>query len=202
MRDRQTVVLSLPTDVQDAILPGAIPPLTLPPAPAPMHPDPASVRRLADALLNAQRPLVLAGRGAVISGAEGALTALAERSGALLATSVCGHGLFAGDPWSVGISGGFSSPAADELICESDLIIAFGASLTHWTTKRGKLIAPGAAVAQIDIDASRLGYQMPVQHAIQADARVTAEALLAELDRRGAGPRPGSAPRSHAQAHA
>src|SRR5947209_8671678 len=35
LRDRQTVVLSLPTDVQDAILPGAIPPLTLPPAPAP-----------------------------------------------------------------------------------------------------------------------------------------------------------------------
>src|SRR5205085_12082182 len=143
MRDRQTVVLSLPTDVQDAILPGTLPPLALPPAPDPMHPDPASVRRLADALLNAQRPLVLAGRGAVISGAEGALTALAERSGALLATSVCGHGLFAGDPWSVGISGGFSSPVADELICESDLIIAFGASLTHWTTKRGKLIAPG-----------------------------------------------------------
>jgi thiamine pyrophosphate-dependent acetolactate synthase large subunit-like protein len=191
MRDRQTVVLSLPTDVQDAILPGTLPPLALPPAPDPMHPDPASVRRLADALLSAQRPLVLAGRGAVLSGAEGALTALAERNGALLATSVCGHGLFAGDPWSVGISGGFSSPAADELIRESDLIIAFGASLTHWTTKRGKLIAPGAAVAQVDIDASRLGYQMPVQHAIQADARVTAETLLAELDRRGGGPRPG-----------
>jgi thiamine pyrophosphate-dependent acetolactate synthase large subunit-like protein len=191
MRDRQTVVLSLPTDVQDAPFAGAIPPLTLPPAPGPMHPDPASVRRLADALEGAQRPLVLAGRGAVISGAEQALTALAERSGALLATSVCGHGLFAANPWSVGISGGFASPAADELIPESDLIIAFGASLTHWTTKRGKLIAPGAVVAQVDIDASRLGYQMPVQHAIQADARVAAETLLAELERRGGTPRQG-----------
>ena len=69
--------------------------------------------------------------------------AIAERTGALLATSICGHGLFAGNPWSVGISGGFASPAADELISESDLILAFGASLTHWTTKRGKLIAPG-----------------------------------------------------------
>jgi thiamine pyrophosphate-dependent acetolactate synthase large subunit-like protein len=198
MRDRHTVVLSLPTDVQDAPFASAVPPLALPPVPAPMHPDPASVRRLADALASAQRPLILAGRGAVISGAEGALAALAAHSGALLATSVCGHGLFAGDPWSVGISGGFSSPAADELISESDLIIAFGASLTHWTTKRGKLIGPGAAVAQVDIDASRLGYQMPVQHAIQADARVTAETLLAELDRRGAGPRPG---RRHETTH-
>jgi thiamine pyrophosphate-dependent acetolactate synthase large subunit-like protein len=191
LRDRQTVVLSLPTDVQDAPFAGAIPPLTLPPAPGPMHPDPASLRRLADALQHARRPLILAGRGAVISGAEQALTALAERSGALLATSVCGHGLFAGNPWSVGISGGFSSPAADELISQSDLIIAFGASLTHWTTKRGKLIAAGAVVAQIDIEGSRLGYQMPVQHAIQADARVTAAALLTELDRQGGGARQG-----------
>jgi thiamine pyrophosphate-dependent acetolactate synthase large subunit-like protein len=184
LRDRQTVVLSLPTDVQDAPFPGKVTPLALPPAPGPLHPDPASVRRLADALASAERPLILAGRGAVIADAEAALIALAERTGALLATSICGHGLFAGSPWSVGISGGFASPAADELICESDLIVAFGASLTHWTTKRGKLIAPGAAVAQVDVEAAKLGYQMPVQHAIHADARVTAEAILAELDRR------------------
>jgi thiamine pyrophosphate-dependent acetolactate synthase large subunit-like protein len=191
MRDRHTVVLSLPTDVQDAPIASAIAPLTLPPAPDPMHPDPASVRRMVDALEGAKRPLILAGRGAVIAGAEEALTALAEGGGALLATSVCGHGLFTGNPWSVGISGGFASPAASELIRQSDLIIAFGASLTHWTTKRGKLIAPDAVVAQVDIDASRLGYQMPVQHAIQADARVTAEALLVELERRGHSPRQG-----------
>ena len=191
LRDRQTVVLSLPTDVQDAPFPGKVTPLALPPAPGPLHPDPASVRRLAEALSRAERPLILAGRGAVLSGAETALMALAGRCGALLATSICGHGLFAGDPWSVGISGGFASLAADELISESDLIIGFGASLTHWTTKRGKLIAPGAVVAQVDVDAAKLGYQMPVQHAIHADARVTAEAILAELDTRAIGPRTG-----------
>src|SRR5262245_7134777 len=181
LRDRQTVVLSLPTDVQDAPVAGNVPPLALAPAPSPLHPDPASVRRLAEALGRAARPRILAGRGAVISDAEDALTALADRTGALLATTVCGHGLFAANPWSLGISGGFSSPAADELIKESDLIVAFGASLTDWTTKRGRLIAPGAVVAQVDIDPTRLGYQRPVRHAVHADARVTAEALLAEL---------------------
>jgi thiamine pyrophosphate-dependent acetolactate synthase large subunit-like protein len=181
LRDRQTVVLSLPTDVQDTSFAGNVPPLALAPSPGPLHPDPASVRRLAEAFGRAERPVILAGRGAVISGAEGALPALADRTGALLATTVCGHGLFARDPWSLGISGGFSSPAADELIGESDLIVAFGASLTDWTTKRGKLIAPGAVAAQVDIDATRLGYQRPVQHAVHADARVMAEALLAEL---------------------
>ena len=191
LRDRQTVVLSLPTDVQDAPFSGQITPFALPSAPGPLYPDPGSVHRLADALASAARPLILAGRGAVIAGAEAALVALAERTGALLATSICGHGLFAGNPWSVGISGGFASPAADELISESDLIIGFGASLTQWTTKRGKLIAPSAVVAQVDVEAGKIGYQMPIQHAVHADARVAAEAILAELDRRAMASRTG-----------
>jgi thiamine pyrophosphate-dependent acetolactate synthase large subunit-like protein len=189
LRDRQTVVLSMPQDVQNAVLPSNLPPLELPPAPGRLHPDPTAIARLADALVRARRPLVLGGRGAVIADAEAVLAALADRIGALVATSVCGHGLFAGNPWSVGISGGFSSPVADELISESDLIVSFGASLTQWTTKKGKLIAPGAVIAQVDVDAAKLGYQMPVQHAVQGDAKITAETLLAELDRRDTGPK-------------
>jgi thiamine pyrophosphate-dependent acetolactate synthase large subunit-like protein len=186
MRDRQTVVLSLPLDVQDARLNGANAPLELTPLPGRVQPDQKEVRRLAEALSRAKRPLILAGRGAVLSDAEGALVALADRLDALLATSICGHGLFAESPWSVGISGGFSSPVADELISESDFILGFGVSLTQWTTKKGKLIARGATVAQIDIEAPKLGYQMPVQFAVLGDARATAEALLAELGHKGA----------------
>jgi thiamine pyrophosphate-dependent acetolactate synthase large subunit-like protein len=185
LRDRQTVVLSLPLDVQHAPLASNLPPLELPPAPGRLYPDPQAVQRLADAYARAQRPLIIGGRGAVLSDAEPALVALADRVGALLATSVCGHGLFSGNPWSVGISGGFSSPIADELIAESDFILAFGASLTQWTTKKGKLIAPGAVVGQVDIEVPKLGYQMPLQLAVHGDARATAEAVLTELDRRG-----------------
>ncbi|HZC54480.1 MAG TPA: thiamine pyrophosphate-binding protein [Xanthobacteraceae bacterium] len=192
LRDRQTVVLSMPLDVQNALLATNLPPLELPPAPGRLHPDPQAINDLAEAFAHARRPLILGGRGAVISDAESALIALADRTGALLATSVCGHGLFVQSPWSVGISGGFSSPAADELIAESDFILGFGASFTQWTTKKGKLIAPGAVVAQVDIEATKLGYQQAVQYAVQGDARTTAEALLAELDRRGVtAPRPG-----------
>jgi acetolactate synthase I/II/III large subunit len=191
LRERQTVVLSLPLDVQHAPLASNLPPLELPPSGGRLHPDPRAVKALADTLSQAQRPLILGGRGAVIADAEAALTDLAEHTGALLATSVCGHGLFSGNPWSLGISGGFSSPIADELIADSDCILAFGASLTSWTTKRGKLIAPGAMVAQVDVETGKLGYQMPVQIAVHGDAQATAEALLAELDRRGAKPRPG-----------
>src|SRR5262245_10231849 len=185
MRDRQTVVLSLPLDVQDAPAPLSNSPLKLPLAAGRIHPDPAAVRRLADVILRSKRPLVLGGRGAVISGAEPALVALAARTGALVPTSGCGHGLFASSPWSLGISGGFSSPIADELIAESDLILAFGASLTAWTTKKGKLIAPDATMVQIDIESTKLGYHTPVQHAVLGDAKAVAEDLLMELERCG-----------------
>ena len=185
LRDRQTVVFSLPLDVQHAPLASNLPPLELPPAPGRLYPDPQAVQRLAEALARAQRPLILGGRGAVMSDAEPALVALADRVGALLATSVCGHGLFSGNPWSVGISGGFSSPVADELIAESDFILGFGASFTQWTTKKGKLIAPGAVVAQVDIEVPKLGYQMPVQHRGARRRQGDGGGLLAELDRRG-----------------
>jgi len=185
MRDRQTVVLSLPLDVQDSPAPLSNSPLGLPPPASRMHPEPAAVRRLVDVILQSRCPLVLGGRGAVVSDAEGALVALADRIGSLLATTVCGHGLFADNPWSLGISGGFSSPIADELIAGSDLILAFGASLTAWTTKKGKLIAPDATMIQIDIESGKLGYHTPVQHAVLADVKAAAEELLAELERRG-----------------
>ncbi|MGA7040447.1 MAG: thiamine pyrophosphate-binding protein [Pseudolabrys sp.] len=186
MRDRQTVVLSLPLDVQDATVNGSNESIELDPMPGRLQPDQNDIRRLVEAMWRAKRPLILAGRGAVVSDAEKPLIALADQLGALLATSICGHGLFADNPWSVGISGGFSSPVADELISESDFILGFGVSFTQWTTKKGKLIARGATVAQIDIEAPKLGYQMPVQFAVLGDAKATAEALLAELDRRGA----------------
>ncbi len=185
LRDRQTVVLSLPLDVQHAPISSNLPALQLPPPPGRLYPDPSAVAQLADAIGRAKRPLIIGGRGAVISGAEEALLKLGEKTGALLATSVCGHGLFSGNPWSLGICGGFSSPAGDELIREADLILSFGASLTQWTTKRGHIINPKAVVAQIDVEGGKLGYQMPVNIGVQGDARVSAELLAKELEQRG-----------------
>ena len=180
--ERRTVVLMLPLDVQDdacASTDGSL----VPPADVPA-PAPAAVAALADLLQSAQRPLLLAGRGAVLSGAEAALERLAERTGALLATSAMGHGLFAGHPWNLGISGGFASPLAAELLPQADAIVAFGSRLTRWTTRQGGLIGPEARVAQVDVEVEALGANAPVDLAVLGDARATAEAGLAELERR------------------
>ena len=85
-----------------------------------------------------------------------------------------GHGLFAGSPWSVGISGGFASPLAARLIAQSDLVLAFGASLTRWTTRDGALIGADAKVVQIDLEPDAPG----VHVGVVGDAAATAQALL------------------------
>jgi thiamine pyrophosphate-dependent acetolactate synthase large subunit-like protein len=77
LRERQTVVLSMPLDVQHAPLTSNLPPLELPPAPGRLHPDPRAIVALANALQHAQRPLILGGRGTVIADAEAALTGAA-----------------------------------------------------------------------------------------------------------------------------
>ena len=89
----------------------------------------------------AERPVIVAGRGAVLAGAGPALRALGERTGALLATSAVANGLFRGDPFDLGIAGGFASPLAARLLAESDVVVAFGAALNQWTTRHGALVA-------------------------------------------------------------
>src|SRR5438132_3378346 len=180
--ERRTVLFSLPLDVQAAEAPWAQ--VTVPDRPA-VAPAPEEVRPVADVLAEARAPLILAGRGAVLAGAGPALEALGARTGALLATSANGHGLFAGNAWNLGISGGFAPATAARLLREADVVLAVGASVNMWTTRHGELIGPEARVAQIDVDRDAIGAHRPVDLAVIADARLAAEALTAELDRRG-----------------
>lgn len=184
MRDRHTVVLSVPVDILDAPLPHRAKDRPLSLRSTTGAPDPASLVAVADAVIDAQRPLILAGRGAVVAKAKQDLVELGDEIGALMATSAAGHGLFADEVWSLGISGGFASPAALELIPQSDLILGFGVSFTHWTTRKRQLIGKETKLIQIDSDASQLEINQPVDYAIIGDARLTAQLLLSELRRR------------------
>ncbi|WID99858.1 thiamine pyrophosphate-binding protein (plasmid) [Bosea vestrisii] len=176
IRERRTVVLSMPQDIlQSPAPPVAIRLLERQP---PAEPDSGLVQEVAQRLVAAKRPLILAGRGAVIADAGQILGQLAAEVDALLATTARAHGLFANEPWSVGIMGGFSPPAMAELIRQSDTVVGFGATFTHWTTQAGRLIASDATVIQIDSDVSRLGCQRGVDIALLGDARVTAEKIL------------------------
>jgi thiamine pyrophosphate-dependent acetolactate synthase large subunit-like protein len=171
--NRRTVVLSVPLDVQAAEAePARIEPL---PPTVPFRPGKYATRQLADLLNAAQRPVFIAGRGAVPH--RKALRDLALRCGALLATSAVAKGAFAGDPFDLGISGGFATPLAAELISGADLIIAWGCSLTMWTTRHGTLIGEHTTVAQVDDDESALGSNRPIDVGVHGDVGETARSL-------------------------
>jgi thiamine pyrophosphate-dependent acetolactate synthase large subunit-like protein len=184
-QEQRTVVLSLPLDVQAQPAPEGLPPLPEVAARAAVRPDAASVAALAGVLAAARRPVFIGGRGARESAAE--LRLLADRCGALLATSAVAHGLFAADPWSLGISGGFATPLATELIGAADVVVAWGCALTMWTTRHGRLLHPDAAVVQIDREQAALGAHHPVELGVLGDVARTAEDVRAAL---GAGGHP------------
>ena len=178
--ERRTLLVSLPLEVQAAECPpptGLVPPS----GPMPRAPNPTRVETLGGWLAAADRPLLLAGRGAVLSGARASLERLAEQTGALLATSAVADGLFAGNPWCVGISGGFASPLGAELIEASDLVVAFGASMNMWTTRRGHLISPTTRLAQVDVDEGAVGAHRQVDLGLRGDSAATADALIGVL---------------------
>jgi thiamine pyrophosphate-dependent acetolactate synthase large subunit-like protein len=182
--ERRPVVLMLPIDIQPqpSMSPNPSQP-PLPPMPAPA-PNPAAIEDVTDLLAGARRPAIIAGRGAVLADARDELEAVGQLTGAILATSAPANGLFTGLPYNLGISGGFASPFAAELLPQADAVLVTGASVNHWTTRHGALIAPDARVVQLDIDARAIGRNHPADVAVVGDARASVRALAEELERR------------------
>ena len=181
-----TVVLGLPLDEQGAEVTNE--PVEVVEVSVAADPEAAELAPLIEALRDARRPVFIAGRGAarVPSAASRAtLVRLADRCGALLATSAAAKGLFAGEPWDLDVSGGFASPLAAELIADADVIVAWGCSLNMWTTRHGRLIPADATVVRIDHDLGALDQPLiaPAAHDIRVrgDVRRVAELMLAQL---------------------
>src|SRR5271169_6986263 len=99
--ERRPVVLSVPLDLQKEAfpyLPDYTPSTDLLPRQQVVMPDPALVDEVVHMVSEAERPVVIGGRGAIWSGAKESLETLAEETGALLATTLLGKGLFDGNP--------------------------------------------------------------------------------------------------------
>lgn len=139
---------------------------------------------------SAKRPVVLAGRGAVASGARNELIALSERLAAPLATSLLAKDFFRGHPSDIGICGNLSHSVASTAIGEADCIIAFGASLNVLTAFHGEITA-GKKIVQVDVDPGAFGSYTRVDEAVAGDARTVAAAMNAALDAVGHQPTTG-----------
>ncbi|GAA2902269.1 thiamine pyrophosphate-binding protein [Microbacterium esteraromaticum] len=179
---RVPVVLAIPYDVA-SLEAGPVAE-----APAPRIPEPLAPRgefadgmldEIAHALISAERPFLLAGRGAWLAGASDALGALAEKTGALTASTALGRGVFPDTRYDLGVTGGFGADGAMQLVRDADVAVVFGASLNQFTMRFGELFAPGTRVFQIDV--APAATHAHVGGFVRADARVAAEALVERI---------------------
>ncbi|MBI1200215.1 MAG: pyruvate oxidase [Phenylobacterium sp.] len=135
------------------------------------------VDRAAEVLNACERPVILAGRGALGCTAE--LRAVAERLGAPIAKPLLGKGAFPDDdPLCIGGVGLLGTQPSEHALANCDGLLIVGSSFPYieFYPRPGK-----ARAVQIDLDPERIGLRYPVEVGLVADTKSALDALLPKL---------------------
>ena len=149
------------------------------------RPSADAVSRAARKLVEAKRPVIVAGGGAVSSGAQAELLAVAQHLNAPVATTINGKGAIAEiSCYSLGVMGGNGArPYASQIVGEADLVLFVGCKVNYVDTDNWR--APSRArppiSLQIDIDPAEIGNNYPVEEGLCGDARLASADLLEAL---------------------
>ena len=137
-----------------------------------------SIRQAAESILGSERPVILAGGGAVSSGAVKQIEALAERLGCPVVTTLNGKGILdERSPFSLGHG---RTRRARAILSRSDLMIAVGCRFTEVFTASGTIPIP-KRIIQIDIDPKQIATNYPVELGIVGDAQTVLEAIVSSI---------------------
>ncbi len=144
------------------------------------HPDPPAteLRRAARLVNRAERPVILAGHGILISGAMTAVRDIAERGQIPVAMTLLGIGSVPADhPLNMGMMGMHGESWVNQAIQEADLLLAFGMRFDDRVTGQLARYAPKARKVHIDIDPAEFNKNVRVDVALAGDL----DAVLARL---------------------
>jgi acetolactate synthase-1/2/3 large subunit len=177
------VLIDLPKDVQNAVaeidfsdkieIRGYKPP---------SDPHPLQIKKAAELLVKAEKPLILAGGGVITANASPELLQIAELLMAPVATTFMGKGAFPEiHPLSLGNIGMHGNPVANKLLLETDVLLAVGTRFSDRSTARLDSFCPVAKKIHIDIDAAEIGKNISVDVPIVGDAKVSLKALYDSL---------------------
>ncbi len=181
------VLVDLPKDVLQA--PGLFeyPRVALLPTYKPtVKPHPPSIKRAADLMAKAQKPVIYAGGGVITAGAHEELRVLAEMTGFPVTMTLMGLGCFPGThPLSLGMLGMHGTYRANMAVSHSDLLFAIGARFDDRVTGKIEDFAPHAKIIHVDIDPASIQKNIAVDVPIVADARQALIKLIDTLKKRG-----------------
>ena len=148
--------------------------------------DGVSIQAAAATLLEAKRPVVLAGGGVVWGGGADATVELGDLLGAALVTSYGRNDALPNDhPRFLGALGRAGAPEAVDAVQKADVLLALGTRLAHMTGFfDNRYVQEGTRIIQVEIDANEIGRNYPVEVGILGDARAVAVRLLETLRQR------------------
>ena len=177
------VHLEVPMDIQTEAADVEIHPLEKRMAVGTSHPDPVAVKKAVALLLSAERPVIVAGGGAISANASIALRALAEKVGAAVSATWNGKGAFPEDhQLSIGAVGQTGTSCGNEITAGADVVVSVGCRFTDWSAssyrKGTSFSLPPGKLIHIDLDHHEIGKNYPTEVGIVADARVTLEAIV------------------------
>jgi acetolactate synthase-1/2/3 large subunit len=152
----------------------------------PVHPsDPADLDTAARLIATAQRPLIMAGHGVILSGAYDELRQLAERTGIPVITTLLGISAFPeAHPLHLGMPGMHGEVHVNRAIQQADLIVGVGLRFDDRVTGNLAAFARDARVIHLELDPSEVGKNVPVAVPLVGDARALLCALLERVERR------------------
>jgi acetolactate synthase-1/2/3 large subunit len=152
------------------------------------RPAAGDVARVAEALLGAGSPVIIAGNGVHASRAWAPLARLAELAGIPVATTATGKSAMAEThPLALGVFGNWGQAAANEVVSTADTVLVVGSRLSPTDTcfENPELLDAGRQTfLQIDVEPLQIGRHYPVSACIVADARAALDALGAEIAER------------------
>src|SRR6266542_3169140 len=142
----------------------------------------AAIAQATPLLNEAERPVILAGHGVLISGAMDELRELAEKAQIPVAMTLLGIGGFpASHSLNIGMMGMHGEAWVNHAIQEADLLIAAGMRFDDRVTGNLRTYAPHARKIHIEIDPSEINKNVPVDVAIIGDLRDVLKQLLPSI---------------------
>ena len=158
-------------------------PVQLPGYRSPTEVLPSAMKRALAMIDQAKRPVILAGRGVVESGAGPELVEFVDKAKIPVASTLLGLGGFpAQHPLALGMMGMHGEAWVNHAIQEADVLIALGMRFDDRVTGTVATYAPNACKIHVDIDASEINKVVKVDVPIVADARQTLTAWNAEVE--------------------
>jgi acetolactate synthase-1/2/3 large subunit len=137
------------------------------------------VRQMAQMLKEAQRPLIIAGHGVILAGAEDRLMELAQKAGIPVISTLLGIGAMPEtDPLCLGMAGMHGEAYANRALGQADLVISLGCRFDDRLTGPVAQFAQSARVIHVDVDPAEIGKNVPADLAVVGDLKDVLPALV------------------------